>query len=219
MREMKIEGESMKYYDIMDKEEKGIYISFTDKNQAEEWLSEQPKSRELHIKENERLTIQERREKAFAIANNAIYFNDRSDYLSALFDVCTMLNPKFECSEIGKKYIVKKEVENIVIGEEIIVKEDKQIKTILTDKVINVKKGDKAIITKEGITYLTGEARGKSEFFNHKENILYDIENISKIIVRALMHRCEGIEDYLNDYEVKKSELYECVADELERFI
>lgn len=95
----------MKYYDIVDKDEKGIYISFTDKQQANEWLSEQPVSRGLHIKENERLTLQERRDKAFAIANNAIYFNDKSDYLSALWDVCTMLKPLFECSEIGKKYI------------------------------------------------------------------------------------------------------------------
>ncbi len=95
----------MKYYDIIDKKEKGTYISFTDKKQAEEWLAEQPISIGLHIKETERLTAQERSNKAFAIANNAIYFNDRSDYLSALFDVCTMLKPKFECSEIGKKYI------------------------------------------------------------------------------------------------------------------
>ena len=92
----------MKFYDIMDKEEKGIYISFTEKKEAEEWLSEQPTSRELRIKENERLTAQERRYKAFAIASNAIYFNDRSDYLTALYGVCEMLKPH---EEIGKKYI------------------------------------------------------------------------------------------------------------------
>lgn len=94
----------MKYYDIVDKEEDGIYISFTDKNQAEEWLVEQPISRGLHIKESERLTVQERRNKAFAIANNAIYFNDRSDYLTALYEICEMLKP-IDCAEIGKKYI------------------------------------------------------------------------------------------------------------------
>ena len=107
----------------------------------------------------------------------------------------------------------------MMIGEEIIIQEDKQIKTILTDKVLNVKRGDKALITKEGITYLTGEARGKTEFVNNPENILYDIDNISKIIVRALMSRFEELEDYMNDYDIKKSELYECVGDELEKFI
>ncbi len=95
----------MKFYDIMDKEERGIYISFQDKKEAEEWISEQPSSRELHIVENERLTISERIEKAFAMANNAIYFNDRSDYLTSLYDVCNMLKPKIDYSEIGKKYI------------------------------------------------------------------------------------------------------------------
>jgi hypothetical protein len=43
--------------------------------------------------------------KAFAIANNAIYFNDRSDYLKALYDVCNALNPKLNESLIGSKYI------------------------------------------------------------------------------------------------------------------
>lgn len=107
----------------------------------------------------------------------------------------------------------------MMIGEEIIIQEDKQIKTILTDKVLNVKRGDKALITKRGITYLTGEARGKTEFVNNPENIRYDIDNISKIIVRALMSRCEELEEYMNDYDIKKSELYECVGDELEKFI
>lgn len=97
----------MKYYDIVDKSENGIYISFTDKQQAIEWLSEQPDSRCLHIKEYERLTAQESMNKAFAIANNAIYFNDRSDYLSALFDVCSTLNPELEHSKIGEKYITE----------------------------------------------------------------------------------------------------------------
>ena len=92
----------------------------------------------------------------------------------------------------------------MMIGEEIIIQEDKQIKTILTNKVLNVKRGDKALITKEGITYLTGEARGKTEFVNNPENILYDIDNISKIIVRALMSRFEELEDYMNDYDIKK---------------
>ena len=107
----------------------------------------------------------------------------------------------------------------MMIGEEIIIQEDKQIKTTLTDKVLNVKRGDKALRTKEGITYLTGEARGKTEFVNNPENILYDIDNISKIIVRTLMNKCGGLEDYMYDYDIKKSELYECVGDELDKIL
>lgn len=42
---------------------------------------------------------------AFKTANNAIYFNDRSDYLSALYEVCKILNPDIKPDDIGKKYI------------------------------------------------------------------------------------------------------------------
>lgn len=102
----------MKYYEIRNKEETGIYISFTDKFEAHEWLEKEKinnykrvEKEGLHIVEVDRLTTHERCERAFAIANNAIYFNDRSGYLSALWEVCSMLNPKFCVDEIGKKYI------------------------------------------------------------------------------------------------------------------
>ncbi|CEH34739.1 hypothetical protein [Romboutsia lituseburensis] len=42
---------------------------------------------------------------AFAVANNAIYFADRSDYKSALYEVCKTLNPKIDDELIGSKYI------------------------------------------------------------------------------------------------------------------
>ncbi|ACQ52604.1 hypothetical protein EXN65_21035 [Clostridium botulinum] len=48
---------------------------------------------------------EERMEKAFAIANNAIYFNDRSDYLQALYETCKALNPNWEDGLIGNEYI------------------------------------------------------------------------------------------------------------------
>lgn len=50
-------------------------------------------------------TVNGRIEKAFAIANNTIYFNDRSDYLSALYEVCKALNPNLEDRLIGNEYI------------------------------------------------------------------------------------------------------------------
>jgi hypothetical protein len=50
--------------------------------------------------------------KAFAIANNAIYFNDRSDYLSALYEVCMALNPELDEELIGSKYIEEDQKNN-----------------------------------------------------------------------------------------------------------
>lgn len=102
----------MKYYDIMDKDEKGIFITFQDQQIAEDWLNKQEDRFSknsirygMHIVEAERLTSFERNIKAFAIANNAIYFNDNCDYLTALYEVCKMLNPKIEDDLIGNKYI------------------------------------------------------------------------------------------------------------------
>lgn len=43
--------------------------------------------------------------KAYAIANNAIYFNDNSDYLSALHEICTVLNPQVNLEQIGNSFI------------------------------------------------------------------------------------------------------------------
>lgn len=42
---------------------------------------------------------------AFSVANNAIYFADRSDYKSALYEVCKTLNPTMDDKLIGSKYI------------------------------------------------------------------------------------------------------------------
>lgn len=43
--------------------------------------------------------------KAFAIANNAIYFSDNSNYLKALYQVCKVLNPSIDDEDIGEEYI------------------------------------------------------------------------------------------------------------------
>jgi hypothetical protein len=51
--------------------------------------------------------FEEKENKAFSIANNVIYFNDRSDYLSALYEVCKALKPTIEDEKIGIKYIGK----------------------------------------------------------------------------------------------------------------
>lgn len=43
--------------------------------------------------------------KAFKIANNAIYFCDSSDYLTALYEVCKVLNPDEDIKKFGTKYL------------------------------------------------------------------------------------------------------------------
>jgi hypothetical protein len=45
--------------------------------------------------------------KAYAIANNAIYFDDNSDYETALYEVCMALCPEIDTNEIGTSYIPK----------------------------------------------------------------------------------------------------------------
>ncbi|KRU40047.1 hypothetical protein [Clostridium sporogenes] len=48
--------------------------------------------------------LEQRINKAFTIANNAIFFSDRSNYLKILYEVCRILNPS-SSSKIGSKYI------------------------------------------------------------------------------------------------------------------
>jgi len=43
--------------------------------------------------------------KAFKVANNAIYFNDSSDYLTALCEICEILRPSDYKHEDGEEYI------------------------------------------------------------------------------------------------------------------
>lgn len=47
----------------------------------------------------------DRIDKAFAISNNAICFDDDSDYLTALYRVCSILKPEISDDEIGVGYI------------------------------------------------------------------------------------------------------------------
>ncbi|MDF2503870.1 MAG: hypothetical protein K0R06_1361 [Clostridium sp.] len=49
--------------------------------------------------------IDDKLEKAFAVANNVIYFDDSSDYGTALYEICQILKPEIDAYDIGKKYI------------------------------------------------------------------------------------------------------------------
>ena len=49
--------------------------------------------------------MKSRIEKAFIVANNALYFNDSSDYVTALWEICSILMPEVPNDEIGEKYI------------------------------------------------------------------------------------------------------------------
>ena len=53
-----------------------------------------------------------RMKKAFRIANNALYFDDDSDYGTALYEVCAALNPILSNDEIGEDYIEELEDED-----------------------------------------------------------------------------------------------------------
>ena len=50
-----------------------------------------------------------KQENAFIIANNALYFNDNSDYQTALYQVCSTLRPELDDEEIGVDYINKED--------------------------------------------------------------------------------------------------------------
>jgi len=43
--------------------------------------------------------------KAYKEASNAIYFNDSSDYIDALYNVCKILSPSVDVNTIGTKYM------------------------------------------------------------------------------------------------------------------
>lgn len=76
----------------------------------EEWDKQTPEVKKiLYITDSEKEEVQrylnldettKRMIKAFVIANNALYFNDKSDYQSALWEICETLNPlAFESDE------------------------------------------------------------------------------------------------------------------------
>ncbi|MBY6889391.1 hypothetical protein HYH68_16485 [Clostridium botulinum] len=48
--------------------------------------------------------LEQRVNKAFVTANNAIFFSDRSNYLKILYEVCRILNPS-SSAQIGSFYI------------------------------------------------------------------------------------------------------------------
>jgi len=45
----------------------------------------------------------EKLEKAFRIANNVLYFDDNSDYQTALYEICSVLKPELD-DEYGENY-------------------------------------------------------------------------------------------------------------------
>lgn len=54
--------------------------------------------------------MQEKLDEIFRIANNALYFDDSSDWLQALNEICLVAKPE-EAENIGKKFIERKEEE------------------------------------------------------------------------------------------------------------
>lgn len=69
------------------------------------------------------------------------------------------------------------------LGQEVKFNSDLEIEATISKTKLKVKKGDRALITRSGFKVLTGEARGKTLWFNDYEEAKgYDYSNISKLI-------------------------------------
>lgn len=109
----------MKYFYIMDKEEKGIFISFTDRYEAEEYLNrekrcfpERCEQHGLHIVEKERLTLQEKVDRAIEKINLKIKQYEKRikirEEKPCYFDEeknITRFYERIEGLELAKKYL------------------------------------------------------------------------------------------------------------------
>lgn len=106
------------------------------------------------------------------------------------------------------------------IGEEIIILKDTLIESTPGGNVLKVKAGDKAIETKMGLKYITGDAKGKINISDKFKIKGYDVDNISKRIVKTLIDNFSDMfEDYLEDFDISKEDLEEIVYDELIQYI
>ena len=107
------------------------------------------------------------------------------------------------------------------IGQEIKITEPRKLETICGGQIINVKEGDKALITKQGIKYLTGEARGKIVFSNEERVASYDVENIAKRIAENLVYDLGQYEfkDYIEEMDLTLKDVINSILEELEEFI
>ena len=63
----------------------------------------------LSLMTDEVSTLTKALDTAYSHANNAIYFDDSSDYRSALYDVCKTIHPELEWDDFGTEYIAEKE--------------------------------------------------------------------------------------------------------------
>lgn len=107
------------------------------------------------------------------------------------------------------------------IGQEIKITESRQLETLGGGKIVNVKEGDKALVIKNGIKYLTGEARGKIVFDNEERVISYDVDNIAKRIAKNLIYDLGHyeFEEYLEDNDLTLQNVINSILEELEEFI
>lgn len=110
--------------------------------------------------------------------------------------------------------------EALKIGQERIIKKPLIIKGILSEENIEVKPGDKMLIIKNGLKFLTGNARGKQTFEKREEKLDFDVENISKRILESIKYSIGSeFEELLEDLDVKESMIIEYIEEELENFI
>ncbi|NFT08117.1 hypothetical protein FDF26_13795 [Clostridium botulinum] len=104
------------------------------------------------------------------------------------------------------------------IGQEFKVTEPVKLQMLGGENILNVKVGDRGVVTKFGVKYLTGEARGKIVFDDTEKVIEYDVENISKRIVKSIINRYE-FKEFLEDIEVSEKDLIDNALEELSEYI
>ena len=100
------------------------------------------------------------------------------------------------------------------IGQEVEITEDFKLESCLGTKVLEVKKGDRAYIDGNGFMhYTTGKARGMIQK-SDAEIKGFDYENISKIIYSRL-NNSYNLDEFLDDYDMDKSEFTEEIENAL----
>ncbi|MDU4954011.1 MAG: hypothetical protein E6X21_17005 [Clostridium sp.] len=110
--------------------------------------------------------------------------------------------------------------EILKIGQERIIKIPITIKGVLSEENIEIKPGDRVLIMKNGLKFLTGNARGKQTFEEREEKLDFDIENISKRILESIKYSIGSeFEELLEGLEIKESMIIEYIEEELENFI
>lgn len=99
------------------------------------------------------------------------------------------------------------------LGQIITIDKDHDIESIITNTKIQVKAGDKAVVTKQGIKYLTGQAKGMVNLSDIDTGGI-DFDSIAKLVYRRLSLN-HDLDTFIDDYDIDKDYLLDDIADVL----